>query len=156
MTPNIFNEALMATARVACCAGLVSIVACQEKTTSTDDTAETDVPDTDETDTEQTDTEETDTESQIIVPEEPTFEACMDAIEAGFNEPSFDTSSLLDCCLLTTEQVGYDALYSDPEYADLNENCCNLIAESGEFSSACTPWGPPTPPSMRKIAKVVA
>ena len=87
-------------------------------------------------------------ETEIVIPEEPTFDECMDAISAGFAEPEFDTSLLLDCCLFTTEQVGFDELYNNPEYADLNENCCAEIAAQNEFSSACTPWGPPMPPSM--------
>jgi hypothetical protein len=135
MNPNVFQEALMATARIACCAGLVGLVACQTKT---DDSASD--PDTAVADSQP--------EDQIVVPEEPTFDACMEAIDAGYSDPNFDTSELLDCCLLTTEEVGYDALYNDPQYADLNENCCEEIMTQGEFSGACTPWGPPTPPSM--------
>ena len=87
-------------------------------------------------------------EDQILVPEEPNFDECMTAIDAGFADEEFDTSTLLDCCLLTTEEVGYDELYSNPDYASLQENCCAEIAEQGEFSAACTPWGPPTPPCM--------
>ena len=96
------------------------------------------------------DTGDTDSQSdnEIFVPEEPNFAECMEAIDAGYADPEFDTSVLLDCCLLATEQVGFDALYNDPEYADLNENCCSEIANQGEFSAACTPWGPPMPPSM--------
>ena len=135
MTPKSFNAALKATARIACCAGLVGLVACETKvedSASDPDTALADsVP-----------------ENQIVVPEEPTFDACMEAIDAGYADPDFDTSELLDCCLLTTETVGFEALYNDPEYADLNENCCQEIVNQGEFSAACTPWGPPTPPSM--------
>jgi len=139
MTPKIFDQALIATARIACGAGIALITGCQEKTE--DSTA----PPT----SEPTSAEDT-SETQITVPEDPTFDECMEAIDAGFNADSFDTTALLDCCLLTTETVGYDDLWQNPDYADLNENCCNLIAEQGEFSSACTPWGPPTPPMMKK------
>ena len=130
MNPIIFQEALKATARIACCASFVSIVACQTKA---DDSA-------------------IDT-SAVAEPEEQTntgldFDTCMGEIEEGFADPNFDTSVLVDCCLLTTEQLGYEALYTDPQYTQFSENCCGEIANQGEFSSACTPWGPPTPPSM--------
>ena len=140
MNPKSFNEALKATARIACCAGLVGLVACQAKV---EDSASE--PDTDHADSQH---EDSHPEDEIVVPEEPTFDECMEVIDAGFADPEFDTSELLDCCLLTTEEVGYVALYDDPQYADLNENCCGEIMNQGEFSSACTPWGPPTPPSM--------
>ena len=147
MKPTTFNQALRATARIACCAAIVGLTACDTKVYDCDDP---DVNcDSSRTDT-LTDTGDTDSQSdnEIFVPEEPNFEECMDAIDAGYADPEFDTSVLLDCCLLTTEQVGFDALYNDPEYAELNENCCSEIANQGEFSAACTPWGPPTPPSM--------
>jgi|TARA_B110000037_G_C16986423_1_gene451229 hypothetical protein len=149
MNSNTFNEALKATARIACCAGLVGLVACQTKvddsvsdsnTTPTDTQSEDNFADTGDTASQP--------EDQIIVPEEPTFDVCMEVIEAGFADPEFDTSELLDCCILTTEEVGFESLYNDPQYADLNENCCEEIMNQGEWSSACTPWGPPTPPSM--------
>ena len=42
MNPNTFQEALKATARIACCAGLVSIVACRtEPPKDTDDSSST-------------------------------------------------------------------------------------------------------------------
>ena len=132
MNRQVFNKTLQATARIACCASLVSIAGCGDKPTDTGkDTGPTDSG-----------------ESEITIPEEPAFDTCMDAIDAGFSTPEFDTSQLLDCCLLATEEVGYDALYNDPQYADLQENCCAEIANQNEFSPACTPWGPPTPPAM--------
>ena len=45
MNPKSFNEALKATARIACCAGLVGLVACQakvEESASEPDTAHAD------------------------------------------------------------------------------------------------------------------
>ena len=132
MKHHVFNNALMATARIAGCAGLVGLAGCGDKPTDTS------------THTSTNDSEGT----QITIPEEPTFDACMTAIDAGFSDPGFDTSQLLDCCLLATETVGYDGLYNDPEYVDLQENCCTEIANQNEFSPACTPWGPPTPPQM--------
>ena len=132
MNAHIFNKALQATARVACCAGLVSIVGCETKSSDT------------EKDTAQTDSEG----PEIVVPEDPTFDQCLEAISAGFAATDFDTSELLECCLLATDEVGYDSLHNDPQYADLKENCCAQIAAQNEFSPACTPWGPPTPPTM--------
>ena len=141
MNTTTFHQALRATARIACCAGIVGLTACQTKLA--DSTASSD------SDTALADTDSaTPSDPPIVIPEEPNFEECMAAIDAGYADPNFDTTALLDCCLLTTEQVGFDALYNDPEYAELNENCCEEIATQGEFSSACTPWGPPTPPSM--------
>ena len=151
MKASIFNEALLATARIACCAGFVGTIGCIEKTEDADTSSDADTNSTDDT-TDTTDT--TDTQTQVEVPEVPNYEECMEAIDAGFATEGFDTSSLVDCCLLTTEQVGYEDLHNNPEYAELNQNCCDLIAQSNEFSSACTPWGPPTPPAMRRIAAI--
>ena len=144
MNSDIFNKALKATARITCCAGLVGFVACESKSTETSND--------EEKDTAQVLPED----QQITVPEEPTFDECMEAIDAGFADPDFDTSELLECCLLATDQVGYDNLYNDPQYADLQENCCEEIARQNEFSPACTPWGPPTPPTMPKIRTACA
>ena len=135
MNQNSFNEALKATARIACCAGIVGLTACQTKVDDSASDLDTSVADSQ-------------SENPIVVPEEPTFDACMEAIDAGYADPEFDTSVLLECCLLTTEEVGFESLYNDPQYADLNENCCEEIMNQGEWSTACTPWGPPTPPSM--------
>lgn len=139
MNPKIFNEALRATARVACCASLVGLVACQTKAEDSATDASVSEPEA----------QVAEPEDQIVVPEDPNFEECMTAIDAGFADESFDTSTLLDCCMLTTEEVGYEELYNNPDYASLQENCCDEIMQQGEFSSACTPWGPPTPPCMQ-------
>ena len=141
MNTKIFQEALQATARIACCASLVSIVACQ---TQNEDTASTD------TDISATvDSAEPSIEEQITIPDPPNFDDCMIAIDEGFSNENFDTSELLDCCLLTTEEVGFDDLYNNPEFTNLQEDCCAEIAQQGEWSTACTPWGPPTPPCMK-------
>ena len=149
MNQNSFNEALKATARIACCAGIVGLTACQTKVDDSASDLDTEVADSQSEDN-FADTGDTASqpEDQIVVPEEPTFDACMEAIDAGYADPEFDTSVLLECCLLTTEEVGFESLYNDPQYADLNENCCEEIMTQGEWSTACTPWGPPTPPSM--------
>ena len=148
MNPKIFNEALRATARIACCASLVGLVACQTKAEDSASTSDTSVA-------AEPEAQVGEPENQIVVPEEPNFEECMIAIDAGFADENFDTSTLLDCCMLTTEEVGYDELYNNPDYASLQENCCEEIATQGEFSSACTPWGPPTPPSMNTPKEVL-
>ena len=137
MKEDVFMNALAATARIACCASLVGIMACSEKS---DDSA-----------TATTDTAPPAAEPESpasIAPDEVNFDNCMEAIDNAFVDAEVDHAPLLECCLLTTEEVGYEDLYNNPDYAALNENCCSLIAEQGEFSSACTPWGPPTPPAM--------
>ena len=140
MNPNTFQEALKATARIACCAGLVSIVACGTEIPKDNDDSTTNVGDT-----------ATPSEDDAIdVPDPANFEDCMVAIDAGFADEDFETSTLLECCILTTETVGYVNLHDNPEYEELNENCCAEIAEQGGWSSACTPWGPPTPPCMKE------
>ena len=139
MREEIFINALAATARIACCAGLVGVIACGEKATDTAQSTDTATADT-------TDTAET---TQPLAPEEVNFDNCLTAINDAFVDETVDHSPLLECCLLTTEQLGYEELY-DPSNAHVQENCCDLIAEQGEFSSACTPWGPPTPPAMPK------
>ena len=161
MNPNTFQEALKATARIACCAGLVSIVACRTEPSPQNDDAYSDADDTAAALTDTAgysdtaavlDTAEPPADEPITVPEPANFEDCMVAIDAGFADEDFDTSTLLDCCILTTEMVGYEDLHNNPDYAELNEDCCAEIAEQGEWSSACTPWGPPTPPCMNGAA----
>ena len=137
MKEEIFMNALAATARIACCAGLVGMIACGEKATDSAEGTDT---------AEVTDTADT-TATQPLAPEEVNFESCTEAINDAFVDAEVDHSPLLECCLLTTEELGYDELYSE-ENTHIQENCCELIAEQGEFSAACTPWGPPTPPAM--------
>ena len=143
MNSKIFQEALQATARIACCASLVSIVACQVKG---DDTSSPAINSSTSMDSAEDSAEPV--EDSITIPEPPNFDDCLIAIEEGFADEGFDSSELLDCCLLTTEQIGFEDLYNNPDFADLQEDCCSEIAEQGEWSTACTPWGPPTPPCM--------
>ena len=153
MNPNTFQQALKATARIACCASLVSIVACRTEPPKDNDDSFTNVGDkaSESYDSagDYDDTAAPSTNDPIDVPDPANFEDCMVAIEAGFADIDFDTSQLLECCIITTETVGYENLHTNPEYNDLNEDCCGEIAEQGEWSTACTPWGPPTPPCMK-------
>ena len=87
---------------------------------STGDTASAS-DDTASDDTAFYDTADLQTDDPITVPDPANFEDCMVAIDAGFADEDFDTSTLLDCCILTTETVGYDDLHNNPEYEELNE-----------------------------------
>ena len=70
---------------------------------------------------------------------------CTDHIDGTYSQSLPEpTGETLDCCLMVADVLGFDALF---EY-EYKEACCDLIAENGEFSSACTPWGPPVPPRM--------
>ena len=116
MNSKIFHEALRSTARIACYGAFIGVVACEAKT----EEAGTDTGD----DTAASVNTENPTSEPSSLPDEMTFDSCMEQIEEGYADPSADTTHLVDCCILTTEEVGYIELNENPEYADLQENCC--------------------------------
>jgi hypothetical protein len=185
MDKNTFNAALMATARIACCSGILGLAACDEKQDEDTGTSEaTDTADADadtasgDTDTQEEETWEGPEAADPDVTENHTdddgdgyselyydcddenaeanpgatdpgldcgYGECQDHIVDVFSEePTAPSELTLDCCLMVTEVLGFGQL-TEYEYRD---SCCDLIAENEQFSSACTPWGPPTPPRM--------
>lgn len=96
---------------------------------------------------------------------EEEYAECLPLIEEVFANgdfPETDTISqeVKDCCALTAAY--YDALaiesgdgmydYTVIEGWEYRDQCCSAL-EWSDGSTACTPWGPPTPPSARKMKR---
>ena len=165
MKRDSFTQALKATAKIACAASLLN-VGCRSKTASqvatpnTNDTAETEVSDINE----DTGSNTEDTGANTSTAEEE-YAECLPLIEEVFANgdfPETDTISqeVKDCCALTAAY--YDALaiesgdgmydYTVIDGWEYRNQCCSAL-EWSDGSTACTPWGPPTPPSARKIKR---
>ena len=161
--------------------GCRSKTASQVAAPNTNDTAETEVSDTNEdtasntndtgsntedtgSNTEDTGSNTDDTGSNTSTAEEE-YAECLPLIEEVFANgdfPETDTISqeVKDCCALTAAY--YDALaiesgdgmydYTVIEGWEYRDQCCTAI-EWSDGSTACTPWGPPTPPSARKMKR---
>ena len=159
--------------------GCRSKTASQVAAPNTNDTAETEVSDTNEdtasntddtgSNTEDTGTEDTgsntdETGTNTSTAEEE-YAECLPLIEEVFANgdfPETDTISqeVKDCCALTAAY--YDALaiesgdgmydYTVIEGWEYRDQCCSAL-EWSDGSTACTPWGPPTPPSARKMKR---
>lgn len=124
MRSAIFNEALMATARVACCAALVGCTGADYVVDSSAPAAE--------------DTATTDCELSEL-------EECEQHLESAVIVPGLATQKTEDCCQLVAEAIDEADLDGLGEWEQRGE-CCEVLGWSG--SMACTPWGPPCPPKM--------
>jgi hypothetical protein len=113
MKKTTMEKALLATARVACCAAIVGI-GCNEKI---------DPSDTGET----------------------TLEDCQQLVERNIDWTSIlITQETKDCCQRIAES--YDENLEDLNDWEQRDECCEHL--NWEDSMACTPWGPPTPPTI--------
>ena len=135
MDRAVFQQALHATARVACAAALVGCVrnppnASVDSGVVNGDTADTSV-DTGDT--------STDTGSDTGTDE---MGECLGelASQVGTNPKDKD---IQDCC--ETVAVDWDLNGADGEVRMM---CCELLDWDAENFPGCTPWGPPRPPSM--------
>ena len=140
MKADIFQAALAATARVACCAVLVS---CQKPTK---------VPDNLSPQMEHA-TQQEEKPKAEKPPEEPKipefsteFTACNQTIADFLKiEPIADqkpSDEVLSCCTLQGNEVDKRQHLRWENRMD----CCELLEWQGP--RACTPWGPPTPPHL--------
>ena len=122
--------------------------------TDTEETEDTSVSDSGEEDTAEDtsvledtavdpDEEDTAEESDVLF-EDEALQECAEHIDDTFSSNVQTTTETVDCCVEVTEAIGYVDLF---EY-EFQTECCDLIAQNNAFSSACTPWGPPVPPSM--------
>jgi len=140
MSDSDLHRALWATARVA---GLGAVIACAPRagvvipevptTTSTDDVA------TDDTD--------------VFVDEEPVCADLLadlaDAYEDGEDVTSPDEDTAL-CCDDVLAEINESGTWPDtPEEQRAHWACCTALGWPGGL--ACTPWGPPAPPSMPSL-----
>lgn len=154
MKRDSFTNALRATAKVACAASLLHM-GCRNKIP-----AEVATPSNTDSSEESNDSSsigEHDTNTTRD-PTEAEYLECQPIIAEAFVGGAFpdETTSqeVKDCCALTATY--YDALSAETgdfnitmEWEYRNE-CCSAIEWRGG-TMACTPWGPPTPPSARKM-----
>ncbi|MFT7522076.1 MAG: hypothetical protein ACI9MC_004228 [Kiritimatiellia bacterium] len=132
MSPDIMAQALRATARIAGCAALV---ACAPSITDS-------LPPVDDQ------YADVDTSSDSEVSE---LEACRDEVTETFSDDRNITDQTEDCCQVIAEHYDSQDLVGLEEWGERLE-CCELLNWSG--SMACTPWGPPVPPSMPSQSRV--
>ena len=184
MDPRVFNAALIATARIACCSGILGLAACDEKPeaedTATSQTADSD-SDTQGDDWEGPQTADTgdpasytdddgdgyseiyydcDDENADVNPgaSDPALDCgygeCQEHIADVFSVAEPTTTALTLDCCIMVTDVLGFDLLAEYDYRN---QCCDLIVENDHFSAACTPWGPPTPPRMpEKMRAAVA
>ena len=149
MSPETFDRALSATARIACCVSLFS-VACgpvkkESETSSNSDTNPASEP-TEPSDTiEPSDTTEPDSAM--------TLEECEAEVETVFSQTMPEpTDVTAECCQMIAEHLDdqTDTAGNWNGNASMTwpyrEVCCELLEWQG--SMTCTPWGPPMPPEM--------
>lgn len=165
MQRESFTKALRATAKIACAASLLN-VSCKNKTP-----AEVATPDLNQTIEMGNESISSDTsvelqdpiENEASTPSIAEYEACQPIIKEGFAEEDFPSSEnvseeVKDCCALTAEY--YDALSSETGNFNVTmdwehrHQCCSAIDWRGG-TMACTPWGPPTPPSAQKMKRSI-
>ena len=150
MKRDTFTKALSATAKIACCASLLN-VSCKPKTdvASPTDTANSN---------QNIDTANSETGEPLS-----DFEECQPIIQAEFDNNSFPDPATVpqevkDCCALTAAYYDELALEAGDSGWEVLQNwterdqCCSAL-EWSDGSMACTPWGPPTPPSAHKMKR---
>lgn len=136
MSPTARRRALRAAAAVAA----ISLAGCGPRKTPTPTAAEAAPSDSEGGET-------------VASTDEPAdFETCLTEVEAMVSD---ETTKLpeeaRECCSTIAEHFDASGLSFMGEW-DTRGQCCDLLEWRG--TSACTPWGPPTPPSFRR--RVVA
>jgi hypothetical protein len=128
MRPDIFQKALLATARVACCASLLS--ACQKPEAKISEPIG--APNT--------------PESQPDAP--MSLDECKAHTASVFTAKTLaQNDETAACCRQVAASIdqGVDPSLTSTTWAE-RYGCCDLLGWNG--SAACTPWGPPCPPAM--------
>ena len=168
MQRESFTKALRATAKVACAASLLN-VSCKSKapvevaTPTTTTIAEPFPGSSSDVDVSSPQIEDNLGRDSENDPTESEFKECQPVINATFANDAFPmpdeiSKEVKDCCALTAAY--YDALSFKTGDFNLNtewENrnqCCSAL-EWSDGSMACTPWGPPTPPSAQKMKRSI-
>ena len=150
MDAHTFQAALQATARIACCAVLIS---CQKQATpesppmqehAQQEAAQPSVK-------EDTTPQRPPPSSQPTRELSPEYLACNTLIkeadkhsQENNTRPSESGADVIDCCNLQIEEI--TTLDKNPFEWENHNFCCTAMNWQG--SMACTPWGPPTPPAM--------
>ena len=143
MTPETFEHALNATARIACCVSLMSVACGPVKKDSNTNSSSEPTDTTVATDT--TDTNDTDSSMSL--------EECEAEVETVFSQSMPEpTDVTAECCQMIAENLDEqtDTAGNWNGNASMTwpyrEVCCELLEWQG--SMTCTPWGPPMPPEM--------
>lgn len=173
MKRSSFSSALRATAKIACATSILQL-SCKNKTPNE---VATPVPGTEASSDVQS-TNEVLPPIEVATPKdavtintnqntdrgEPTkeaFESCQPIIESTFaNDARLEEvpTEVRDCCALTAAY--YDALSFKTDVSNVDTigqwkyryECCEALEWRGG-SMACTPWGPPTPPSAHRMKR---
>ena len=142
MNRVIFQQALHATARVACAAALVGCVRNVPRTVETgaDPVQDTGTSDTGSSDTGSSDTGSSDTGSSDTGSSD--VQECLDDLATQVNTEPQD-GEIRDCCETVAMDWGFNGADSQ-----VRTMCCELLDWDGQNFPGCTPWGPPRPPSM--------
>jgi len=157
MNSDVFQAALAATARIACCAVLVSCQKTPEKPIppmkehaeqQAEKTVEKKQPVAKEASVEMKKKETSASSDPMKTECEPMIE---EYFQARTNDPSVVVSKELDkCCvdlLVGLQKKSDESLDEDgiPQSIMLHDDCCMLT----DFRlRGCTPWGPPMPPQV--------
>ena len=148
MNPDVFQEALMATARVACCSAMVGLVACNAKKDGPEKGGVIpNVTQTPRLPNKQSITVKGPNGSEPVALPKPI--KCIEHVTAIFaaKEPQ-PTETSKACCQTIAEYSDQENYLKPGAFQwDTRNQCCELLQWSGG-SMACTPWGPPVPPAM--------
>ena len=147
MNVDVFQAALAATARVACCAVLIS---CQKTPIQPEEPAPMmeHATQKEEQPAAQPPIEELSPKSRDLRPKGSTeFLACTPKIEAHLtaeqSTPDLKmTKEVAACCDMQGNEVDATTRLK----WEHRDECCDILNWTGP--AACTPWGPPTPPHM--------
>jgi hypothetical protein len=163
---NDLDHVLRMAARVM---GLAALAGCQlpaDELTEGDgsglfgtdpDTDPTDPPGTTPADTATTDDTGCKPDIKVVeVDPRDDRQICEDQVNEAILEYTFGSDDL-DCCVVLMDAE--EAFLKTPPYTagfpsyEQRNPCCMAMMDAGlKVPIACTPWGPPCPPSMREIA----
>jgi len=151
MNSEVFQAALAATARIACCAVLVSCQKTPEKPTPP-------VQEPTTLEAEPVIKKEPPTPKEVVEKENPNPDAAEKSCEVKIDEYLKNigneshlvaSEEVVQCCeeIITEGEKLKREQREKGEFVQLKDNfeCCQIL----DFSvPGCTPWGPPTPPHM--------
>ena len=137
MKPDVFSEALLATARIACC---VSLLGCGPKVAPT--------PSADPADP------FTETGVEMSAVTQAKFNTCVTQVADYFSAHpvSNDTVEDLAGAVPADTLACCNTLIANTEIGDSPEGTRDCCAVTGSMDGMCYPWGPPRPPESSAAA----
>ncbi|MFT5586042.1 MAG: hypothetical protein ACI9VR_003638 [Cognaticolwellia sp.] len=138
MNRVIFQQALQATARVACAAALVGCVRNPPNASAYDETG---VVDSGTSDSGTSDSGPSDSGLDTGAADSEAQECLDELSEQVDTNPK--NREIRDCC----ETVAVDWEFNNAD-GEVRGMCCELLDWDANNFPGCTPWGPPRPPSM--------